>query len=380
MEAFKVDKLRALALDAFAVQEHGVDVWSGLAGALATAGPVAIGVAAGNRSAGLLAGIGGLNTALGVPRAGWRVRLWWGSIGALGGCAAVPLATVASAHTWLLAFVSIAWIAPWALLRGAGRSGALVGFAVGAVFVVIAGLPQGEPPRGTRELWFAVGTVAGLALMFAARRGPRQPGFTPRAVLGMLRNRALHDTSLQLHAVRLSLAVALATLVDRLLGMPHGYWIPLTVLAIVQPAAHATEVRSLQRAAGTLVGVVAIIAVTAVTGEVWLLVACTAIASLGLFALDERGYFWLVVMLTPTALLMLSIADFQGFEVGVQRTLNSALGIVIGLAIGETAGRIGRRQLGSAGAPVHRASAALARRERHPPQRTVDGERIARDE
>jgi uncharacterized membrane protein YccC len=123
--------------------------------------------------------------------------------------------------------------------------------------------------------------------------------------------------------------------------MPHGYWIPLTVLAVVQPARRATEVRSLQRAAGTLVGVVVIILVTARTGQVWILVACTAIASLGLFALDERGYFWLVVMLTPTALLMLSVADFQGFEVGVQRTLNSALGIVIGLIIGETAWRIG---------------------------------------
>jgi len=85
---------------------------------------------------------------------------------------------------------------------------------------------------------------------------------------------------------------------------------------------------------------VVIIVVTAVTGEVWVLVACTAIASLGLFALSERGYFWLVVMLTPTALMMLSIADFQGYEVGVQRTLNSALGIVLGLVIGETAWRI----------------------------------------
>ena len=80
-----------------------------------------------------------------------------------------------------------------------------------------------------------------------------------------------------------------------------------------------------------MIWVVVVIVVTAITGQVWVLVICAAIASLGLFALDERGYFWLVVMITPTALLMLSIADFQGFQVGVQRTLNSALGIVIGL-------------------------------------------------
>lgn len=106
-EIFRADELRAVGVEAFAVQEHGVDVWSGLAGAIATAGPVAIGVAVGNRAAGLVAGIGGLNTALGVPRAGLRARLWWGAIGAVAGCCAVALAGLASAHTWLLALVAV---------------------------------------------------------------------------------------------------------------------------------------------------------------------------------------------------------------------------------------------------------------------------------
>jgi len=339
-QIFRGDELRAIASEAFAVKERGLDVWSGLAGAVATAGPVAIGVAAGNRGAGLVAGIAGLNTALSVPRAGWRSRLWWGTIGAVGGCGAVAVATLAAVHTWTLVLASVLWVGIWALLRASGTAGALVGFAVGAVFVVIAGLPSSSPPLGSRELWFAVGAVAGLALMVAARRGPTPPARLARATIVAVREGVVHDAALRAHAVRLALAVGLATAVERALKMPHGYWVPLTVLAIVQPAAHATEVRSVQRAAGTLVGVLVIIVVTAVTGEVWVLVACTAIASLGLFALSERGYFWLVVMLTPTALMMLSIADFQGYEVGVQRTLNSALGIVLGLVIGETAWRI----------------------------------------
>jgi uncharacterized membrane protein YccC len=164
-----------------------------------------------------------------------------------------------------------------------------------------------------------------------------------RSTVTSVREAVRHDSALRAHAMRLSLAVALATLIDRGLGLPHGYWVPLTVLAIVQPAAHATEIRSMQRAAGTLVGVGVIIVITAVTGDVWALVACTAIASLGLFALDERGYFWLVVTLTPAALMMLSIGDFQGFLSGVQRTLNSGLGILLGLVIGESTRWIGRR-------------------------------------
>jgi Fusaric acid resistance protein-like len=339
-EMFSGRELRAIASEAFAVQERGVGVWSGLAGAVATAGPVAIGVATGNRGTGLIAGIGGLNTALCVPRAAWRSRLWWGTIGAVGGCCAVVLATLATRHTWLLACVTFAWVGSWALLRAAGSAGALVGFAVGAVLVVIAGLPPGEPALGSRELWFAVGAAASLALMVVALRGPATSGPVARAAVTAVRTGASRDDALRAHALRLAFAVALATVVERALRMPHGYWVPLTVLAIVQPAARATEVRSLQRAAGTLVGVAVIVAVTALTGEVWVLVVCTAITSLGLFALDERGYFWLVVMLTPAALMMLSIADFQGFEVGVERTLNSAVGIVFGLVIGETAWRI----------------------------------------
>jgi hypothetical protein len=338
------ESVRELAIEAFAVQEHRIDVWSGLAGAIATAAPAAIGVAAGDRGAGLIAAIGGLNTALGVPRAGWRSRLWWGSIGAIGGWGGVVLATFATVHTWLLVLVTFAWVLAWALLRAAGPRGALVGFATGAVFVIVAGIPPHELALGSRALWYAVGAAAGLALMMAARHGPDPPEPVARATIRAVRDGVLHDAALRLHATRLALAVALATLLERALKMPHGYWVPLTVLAIIQPAERATEVRCVQRAAGTVVGVAAIIVITLSTSAVWPLVVCVALASLGLFALDERGYFWLVVMLTPAALLLLSIADFQGFEVGVQRTLNSALGILIGLVIGETAWRLGHRR------------------------------------
>lgn len=337
---FDGHEIRGLVSEAFAVDERWIDVWSGVAGAMVTAGPVAVGVAAGNRAAGLVADHGGLNAALCVPRAGLRTRLWWGTIGFLGGCAAATLATLATPHAWVLALVGLVWVAAWTLLRAAGSAGALTGFAVSAVYVVIGGLPASAQPFGSRVLWYAVGAAAGFVLMVAARHGPEPADPVARTSVAAIRE-GLHHHRLRAHAIRLAAAVAVATLIDRGLGVPHGYWIPLTVLAIVQPAPRATEVRSLQRAAGTLVGVLAIIVITAVTGDVWALVACTGIASLGMFALDERGYFWLVVMLTPTALLMLSIADFQGFEVGVQRTLNSALGIVIGLVIAEVAGRIG---------------------------------------
>jgi uncharacterized membrane protein YccC len=93
-------------------------------------------------------------------------------------------------------------------------------------------------------------------------------------------------------------------------------------------------VRGLQRAAGTLLGTVAVALITIATGEAWVLIACQGVAAFGLFALSERGYFWLVVLLTPTALLTVSAVDPQGVAVAFERAAWSALGIVLGIAAG----------------------------------------------
>jgi hypothetical protein len=79
---------------------------------------------------------------------------------------------------------------------------------------------------------------------------------------------------------------------------------------------------------------------TIATGEEWLMVAGEGIAAFGLFALFARGYFWLVVLLTPTALLTVSAVDYQGVAVAVQRAGWSALGIALGLAIAELCWRL----------------------------------------
>jgi len=97
-------------------------------------------------------------------------------------------------------------------------------------------------------------------------------------------------------------------------------------------------VRSLQRAAGTLLAAALIVGITLATDHRWPLLACAAGTAFLLYALDERGYFWLVVLLTPTVLLMISAVDFEGDTVAVDRVADSMLGIVIGLIFGELAG------------------------------------------
>jgi Fusaric acid resistance protein-like len=340
--------MRDLVQEAFRTEERRIDWPAAAAGSLAAIGPLAVGLAVDQLAAGLTAGIGGLNTALCVPRAPLATRSRWGALAAAGGAASAVLADLSAPHTWSVVLATLVWVGAWALLRAKGPTGALVGFATAAVFTILAGFPS-APPAGQRVLWFAMGALPALVLMACARRdsGRRSP---PAAVSA---------GALGAHAARLAVAVAGGTLLYRAVDLPHGYWVPLTTLAILQPGEHATRVRALQRAVGTLGGAALILAVTLVTDNSWAIVACAGAAAFWLYALDERGYFWLVVMLTPTALLMMSVVDFEGESIVAERVANSAVGIVIGLAIGEAVRLPPHRWLSSPATPT---SAARRRR------------------
>jgi hypothetical protein len=320
--------------DAFEVEEEGLDWRSGLAGAIAAVGPLAVGVAVDDPLIGFTATIGALNTALCVPRAGLGARTFWGGAALVGGCASTVLSQLVGDDTWTLLIATFLWVGAWAFWRAAGRIGALLGFATAAVFVILSGLPGDPGDTGRQLTWYAVGGAAGLVLMAAARRGEYAPPVGRRA-LGAYRDGVARDRALAAHAGRLAIAVTTGTLVYRVFGLDHGYWVPLTILAILQPDERATTIRVIQRAAGTLAAGAVIVVITLVVDEAWVLLSCGAVSAFGLYALDHRSYFWLVVLLTPTVLFMISAVQFEGDEVAIERVANSLLGIAIGFAIGE---------------------------------------------
>jgi hypothetical protein len=334
--------------EAFRVERRGIDVRAGLAGGLATCAPLALGVATGEPEIGVTACFGGLNAALGVPRGALRERVGWGAGAALACCASVALATAVQdsvAASVVAGFVLIGFAA---FLRTFGPAGGLTGFVIGAIYVITNGIPAAPLDVGERVGWFALGSLAGVVLMVAAyardapQPRPEAPPLATSLVRGgrQLRRAIAHDALLRAHALRLASIVAATMLLGRLLDLEHGYWVPLTVLAVLQPEEHASDVRAVQRAAGTLVGTAVIALLTIMTGAEWLMIAAQGIAAFGLFALFARGYFWLVVLLTPTALLTISAVDYQGVADAVQRAGWSAVGILVGLAIAELCWRL----------------------------------------
>jgi hypothetical protein len=334
--------------EAFRVERRGIDIRAGLAGAVASCAPLALGVATDEPAIGVVACFGGLNAALSVPRGVVRERLGWGTGAALACCASVGVATAVQSSVAASVAAAFALVGLAAFLRTFGPSGGLTGFITGAIFVITNGIPAGTLDVGERVLSFALGSLLGVVLMVAAYAHdapPPRPGATPLApVLArgarQFSDAVAGDSLLRAHALRLASIVAATTLLYRLLGLDHGYWVPLTVLAVLQPSEHASSVRAVQRAAGTLVGTVVIALLTIATGAEWVMVLAQGIAAFWLFALFARGYFWLVVLLTPAALLTVSAVDYQGIAIAAQRAGWSALGIMLGLVIAELCWRL----------------------------------------
>jgi Fusaric acid resistance protein-like len=334
--------------EAFRVERRGIDPVAGLAGAIASCGPLALGVAVSEPAIGVVACFGGLNGALAVPRGALRERLGWGAGAALACGVSVALATAVQPSVAASVALAFGWVGLAAFMRTFGPNGGLTGFVTGAIFVIANGIPAGSLDVGMRTLWFMLGSVVGVALMTAAYARdapPSGPAATPLGRVLALGARQFGDaitgdSLLRAHALRLASIVAATTLLYRLLDLEHGYWVPLTVLAVLPPDEHASTVRAVQRATGTFVGTALICLLTVATGQEWLLVVAQGVAAFGLFTLFARGYFWLVVLITPTALLTLSAVDYQGDAVAIERGAWSALGIVLGLAVGELLWRL----------------------------------------
>jgi len=56
------------------------------------------------------------------------------------------------------------------------------------------------------------------------------------------------------HALRLAVAVGIATTIYRMLQLPRGYWMPMTALLVLRPDFHDTFTRGAARIGGTILG------------------------------------------------------------------------------------------------------------------------------
>ena len=184
--------------------------------------------------------------------------------------------------------------------------------------VAVLVLVPGEFQPGRTAIWMLLG---GALVVGIASRLPRT---TPAA--GIEPPRAWR------HAAVMAVAVGAAVYLVGLWDLPHGYWVALTLTAVLRPFNDQTMKRSSQRVLGTIGGaLLALVATTLL--PLWallvLLVAGTVLSTA--YALS-RDYTRQVLFMTPAVVLLGSAGNSAGL-LASERALATLVGAGLAAAI-----------------------------------------------
>lgn len=179
---------------------------------------------------------------------------------------------------------------------------------------IAATAPPRPPVRSSAALLRPTATL---------RRGPGD------GVAAIRANLTIRSSALR-HAVRLAATVAVADALQRSLQLPHGYWVPLTVLWLLRPDFGATFTRGLQRYAGTVIGAVlaTVLVVSAHPGPYVLAVLATFLAA-GILTFLPANYALTAICTTAWVVLVTALAGIPELRAAADRLLDTTIGAIL---------------------------------------------------
>ncbi len=165
-------------------------------------------------------------------------------------------------------------------------------------------------------------------------RRSRPPELATRGARAILRANLTLRSSAFRHAIRLATTVAAAAAIYRAFDLPHGYWVPLTVLFVLRPDFGSTFTRGLQRYIGTAAGVViaTVIAAAFDPGPYALAALCTVLA-VGIFAFLLSNYGLFTLSVTAFIVFFVAFGGIPEYKAALQRLLASVIGATLTLGI-----------------------------------------------
>lgn len=134
------------------------------------------------------------------------------------------------------------------------------------------------------------------------------------------------------HALRCAASLALAQWLERMLGLPHGYWLPMTAAIVLRPDFGATISFGLLRIAGTVLGLVltSLLLVLA-PHAVWAHIVLLGALVFAFRYLATAHYGLAVAALTGAVVILLSFEGGSPDAALLDRLLNTCLGSVLAL-------------------------------------------------
>jgi uncharacterized membrane protein YccC len=128
------------------------------------------------------------------------------------------------------------------------------------------------------------------------------------AVMTLRANLTLQSTACR-HALRLAVTLAIATAVYRIMGLPRGYWLPMTAVLVLRPEFYDTFGRGMARIAGTVLGaaIATLIAHWAAPGPMVLTLVVLGFVWAG-YALVRTSYALFTICITGYVVFLLVLA------------------------------------------------------------------------
>jgi uncharacterized membrane protein YccC len=135
-------------------------------------------------------------------------------------------------------------------------------------------------------------------------------------------------------AVRLMACVGVAAVASEVLPLQRSYWVVLTVVIVMKPDLGSVFVRAVQRGAGTIIGaVLGAIILAVVPYGLWLLLPFAVLAALLPYG-RSRNYGLFAIFLTPLVVLLIDLLAPGGWQLALDRLIDTLLGCAIVLLVG----------------------------------------------
>ena len=150
----------------------------------------------------------------------------------------------------------------------------------------------------------------------------------------LLRANLTFESAAFRHALRLAVAVTVATILYRTLPGSHEYWIAIAALMVLRPDFDTTATRGLGRAGGTVTGAVlaTVIAAELRPGPVALAVLVSVIAVV-VFTVRQTNYGLYAIFWTTLVVFFAAFAGLPPLTAAADRALDNLIGIALALAI-----------------------------------------------
>jgi len=137
------------------------------------------------------------------------------------------------------------------------------------------------------------------------------------------------DGALIRYILRLTLLTSVGVWAFQYFNLPHGYWLPFTMVVILQPDFGATRQRAAQRVAGTLTGSIIATALIWLHPPGWVDLTIIGAAAFGYAYIVRRNYGVAIFFVTIFVVILLEGGSGGHAHIAIERVLATCAGAAL---------------------------------------------------